>query len=209
MKLIHRYFPNLTDRQIGQLQKLEGLYTEWNSKINVVSRKDIDQLYERHVLHSMVVAKWIQLKPGTKVLDVGCGGGFPGVPLAILFPEVQFHLVDSIRKKLTVVNDVCENLEINNIETSHMRMEDLSDQADFVINRAVARLNKLLAWTKKLISNDQKSSIPNGLISLKGGDLKEEIKEVKTRYSYVEQIPISNFYEEEFFEEKYIIYVQK
>jgi len=209
MDIIRKYFPDLTDQQSDQLEKLGPLYHEWNSKINVISRKDIDELYTRHVLHSLAIAKWQKFKPGTKICDVGCGGGFPGVPLAILFPEVEFHLVDSIRKKLTVVNDVCEQLNIKNVRTSHSRMEEIKEQADFVINRAVARLSKLLGWTDRLISDHQINTIPNGLITLKGGDLKEEIKEVKPRYSYVEQVPVSKYFEEEYFQEKYIIYVQK
>jgi len=209
MDVISTYFPDLTTQQKGQLQQLGDLYTSWNAKINVVSRKDIDQLYERHVLHSLAIAKWIQFKPGTKIIDVGCGGGFPGIPLAILFPEVEFHLVDSVRKKLTVVNDISEQLHLSNVKTSHSRMEELQDKADFVVNRAVARLSKLLDWTQKLISDRQINSFPNGLIALKGGDLSEEVKEIKPRYSYVEQIPVKKYFKEDFFEEKYIIYVQK
>lgn len=209
MKIITKYFSDLSDQQADQIQQLENLYIDWNQKINVISRKDIDQLYERHVLHSLAICRWLKLRPGTRVLDVGCGGGFPGIPLAIFFPEVDFHLVDSIRKKLTVVNDVAEKLNLSNIRTTHARMEDLQEEADFVINRAVARLQKLLGWSGKLISDRQINPIPNGLISLKGGDLREEIKEIKKQYSYVEQVAISDFFEEEYFNEKYIIYVQK
>jgi len=209
MDIIKKYFTDLSDRQIDQLSQLGSLYEDWNSKINVISRKDIDQLYERHILHSLAVAKYINLKPNTKILDVGCGGGLPGIPLAIMYPEVDFHLVDSVRKKLTVVNDICEQLEIKNIKTSHSRMEEIKGQADFVISRAVARLSKLLGWTKHLVSENHKNPIPNGWICLKGGDLSEEKKEVKSGYSYVEQTPISNYFEEEYYREKHIIYVQR
>lgn len=209
MKIITKYFSDLSDQQVDQIQQLENLYKDWNQKINVISRKDIDQLYERHVLHSLAICKWLKLRPGTKVLDVGCGGGYPGIPLAIFFPEVDFHLVDSIRKKLTVVNDIAEKLNLTNVRTTHARMEDLQEEADFVINRAVARLQKLLGWSGKLISDRQINPMPNGLISLKGGDLRAEIKEIKKQYSYVEQVAISDFFEEEYFNEKYIIYVQK
>jgi len=209
MNVISTYFPDTSTQQKGQLEQLGDLYASWNVKINVVSRKDIDQLYVRHVLHSLSLAKWIQFKPGTKILDVGCGGGFPGIPLAILFPEVEFHLVDSTNKKLTVVSDISNQLNLSNVKTSHRRMEELQDKADFVVNRAVARLSKLLSWTHNLISDRQINSVPNGFISLKGGDLSEEIKEIKPRYSYVEEIPINRFFKEDFFEEKYIIYVQK
>ncbi len=209
MDVISSYFSTLTARQLEQLELLEALYKSWNAKINVISRKDIDQLYERHVLHSLTIAKWIQFKPGTKILDVGCGGGFPGIPLAIMFPNVEFHLVDSVKKKLTVVNDISHHLQLNNIRTSHSRMEDLKDQADFIVNRAVASLSKLLSWSHKLISDRQINTVPNGLISLKGGDLQEEIAEIKSQYNYVEKIPVSNYFKEDFFEEKYLIYVQK
>jgi len=209
IKIITKYFNDLSDQQIDQLTQLGPLYKEWNQKINVISRKDIDELYERHVLHSLVIGRWIQFKPGTKVGDVGCGGGFPGIPLAILFPDVAFHLVDSTKKKLTVVDEVARALKLTNVITTHSRMEEIKDEAHFVINRAVARLSKLLQWTHPQISDQEINSIPNGLISLKGGDLKEEIAEVRSRYAYVEQIPVSKYFEEEYFAEKYIIYVQK
>lgn len=206
-QLIVKYFPKLSAIQETQFKALGALYTEWNAKINVISRKDIDHLYLHHVLHSCVIAKYISFIKGTKILDAGCGGGFPGVPLAILFPEVEFHLVDSIRKKLLVVEAIKEAIGLENIKTTHIRAEELKRKYDFVISRAVAALPKLLEWTSKNIRKEHKNGIPNGLIALKGGDLKEEIKQVRKRY-YVEQTPVSNYFEEAYFSEKYIIYVQ-
>ena len=207
MQLIEKYFPDITDLQHQQYEALFDLYVDWNSKINVISRKDIDQLYVRHVLHSLVIAKWIQFVPGTKILDVGCGGGFPGIPLAIMFPQCHFHLVDSIRKKLKVVDAIAEELELKNVKTSHQRVEAVKDKYDFVVTRAVAKLPILVNWVKKNISDRHKNALPNGLIALKGGQLKDEIKPISRR-EYIEQIPINQFYEESFFEEKFIVYVQ-
>lgn len=207
MQRVLRYFDTLTDVQIDQYSKLQTLYGEWNEKINVISRKDIDNLYERHVLHSLAVAKYSPFVEGTKIIDLGCGGGFPGIPLAIFFPNVHFHLVDSIRKKLTVVDAVCEDLGITNIKTSHSRVEDIKEKADFIVVRAVAQLPKLISWSRKLITEDHKHGLPNGMICLKGGDLKSELKSVPRQY-YTEQTPISKYFSEVFFEEKYIVYVQ-
>ncbi len=207
MQSVLRYFDSLTDVQIDQYSKLQKLYGDWNEKINVISRKDIDNLYERHVLHSLAVAKYSSFVSGTRIIDLGCGGGFPGIPLAIFFPNVQFHLVDSIRKKLTVVNSICEDLGINNIKTSHSRVEEIKEKADFIVVRAVAQLPKLINWSKTLIKEDHKNGLPNGMICLKGGDLKAELKAVPRQY-YTEKTPINNYFSEEYFKEKYIVYVQ-
>lgn len=207
MDIILKYFPDLTDLQKKQIDALFDLYSDWNSKINVISRKDIEHLYLHHVLHSMAIHKWITFKPKTKILDVGCGGGFPGIPLAILNPEVKFHLVDSVRKKLTVVREVASSIGLKNVRTTHSRVEDIHSNYDFVITRAVAKLPTLHEWTRKNISNKHINSIPNGLIALKGGDLREEIGPLKKR-EYVEKISIGDYYEEPFYDEKFIIYLQ-
>lgn len=207
MDIILKYFPDLNDTQRTQLEGLYDLYVEWNTKINVVSRKDIEHLYVHHVLHSMVIAKWISFVDGTKILDVGCGGGFPGIPLAILYPKVKFHLVDSVRKKLTVVNEVANAIELKNIKTTHSRVENIKDRYDFVVTRAVAKLPQLLSWSRKNISTRHLNAFPNGIIALKGGDLKEEFAPLRKK-EYIEEVPIPDYYEEAFFEKKFIIYVQ-
>ena len=208
MELIQQYFPKLTSKQIEQLNQLSALYQDWNSKINVISRKDIDNLYLHHVLHSLSIAQWIDLKPKTKILDLGCGGGFPGIPLAIFFPEVDFHLVDSIRKKLTVVEAVAEGVDLQNVRTTHSRAEELKERYDFVIIRAVAALPKLMSWTNRLIRTKEQNAIPNGLIALKGGNIDEELKPLKKK-AYYEVKPLSDYFEEDFFKEKYLVYVQR
>lgn len=208
MKLIRSYFPALTDNQVSQLEELFELYKDWNSKINVISRKDIDNLYLHHVLHSLSIAKWIDLKPKTKILDLGCGGGFPGIPLAILFPDVDFHLVDSIKKKLKVVAAVAEDLNLKNVRTTHSRAEELKEKYDFVIIRAVASLPKLMTWTNGLIRSKEQNAIPNGLIALKGGNIDEELQPLKKR-EYYEVKPLSDYFREDFFKEKYLVYVQR
>lgn len=207
MELIKKYFPDLSESQLASYEALYSLYKDWNSKINVISRKDIDQLYLRHVLHSMSIAKWMEFKPKTKILDVGCGGGFPGIPLAILFPEVSFHLVDSVNKKLTVVKAVAEALDLKNVRTTHTRVEEVKDRYDFVVTRAVAKLDLLMTWSRKNISTRHKNPFPNGLIALKGGDLRAELGIVKKK-DYVEQVSIGDYFDEEFFDEKFLIYVQ-
>lgn len=207
MDIIKKYFPKLSERQYEQLEQLMPLYQDWNSKINVISRKDIDNLYLHHVLHSMSIGKWTQFNPGTKIMDIGCGGGFPGIPLAILFPHVDFHLVDSINKKLTVVNAVAEEIGLDNITTFHKRAEEVKTKYDFVITRAVAQLPILVKWVRKNISQEHLNALPNGLIALKGGVLDEELKPIKKR-EYVEVVPLRKMYEEEFFDEKYLIYTQ-
>lgn len=203
MELILKYFPNLTKDQINKFSKLESLYHDWNLKINVVSRKDIDELYLRHVLHSLSIAKFIVFKDGSKIIDVGTGGGFPGIPLAIMFPNCNFHLVDSIAKKLKVVNEVVEGLQLENVKTTHSRVEDIDETYDFVVSRAVAAMPTFVHWTKGKIAKEQKHSIRNGIIYLKGGDLEEELKDYKT----IEIYNLSNYYEEDFFETKKLVYL--
>ena len=203
--IIYNYFPKLTDIQKEQFAKLADLYTFWNSQINVISRKDIDSLYLHHVLHSLGVAKFVQeLAPGTHILDVGTGGGFPGIPMAILFPEVKFHLVDSIGKKIKVVREVAAGLGLNNVEADHIRAEQLDVKYDFVISRAVTRLGEFTPWIRNKFSKKDKNGIPNGILYLKGGDLSEEIKESKLK---AELHPLSSYFTEDFFDTKYLVYV--
>lgn len=207
MELIKQYFPSLTDQQTDQLAQLLPLYKEWNQKINVISRKDIDNLYERHVLHSLSIAKFIQFNPESHIIDLGTGGGFPGIPLAILFPEVNFHLVDSIGKKLKVIKDIAEQIGLENVRTSHSRVEDLHEKADFIVCRAVASIDKLVSWTKKLYSPKMLHGLPNGLIALKGGRVNEEIKTL-SKGAYTEKLALTDYFQEDFFTDKYIVYVQ-
>ena len=205
MDIILKYFPEIKQEQIQQFAAIKALYTEWNEKINVISRKDIDNLYERHILHSLSIAKLLQFKNGTKILDLGTGGGFPGIPLAILFPDSRFHLVDSIGKKLNVVDDVKTNLGLKNTFIFHARAEEMDYQYDFVVSRAVAKLPELLTWTKgKYLPKDQ-NTFKNGLICLKGGDIDAELAEVKN----AKKFPISNYFNEEFFKDKYIVYTEQ
>ncbi|RLJ67401.1 16S rRNA m(7)G-527 methyltransferase [Lacinutrix venerupis] len=203
MELILKYFPNLTVDQIDKFTKLEALYQDWNLKINVVSRKDIDELYLRHVLHSLAIAKVIEFKDGTKIMDVGTGGGFPGIPLAILYPECSFHLVDSIAKKLKVVNEVVEGLGLENVKTTHTRVEEINDTYDFIISRAVAAMPTFVHWVKGKIAKQQNHELKNGILYLKGGDLSEELKDYKTTTIY----NISDFYSEEFYETKKVVHL--
>jgi 16S rRNA (guanine527-N7)-methyltransferase len=203
MELLTKYFPDLTAQQLEQFASLQKIYAEWNEKINVISRKDIENLYERHVLHSLSIAKFIQFKNGTKVMDLGTGGGFPGVPLAILFPEVRFHLVDSIGKKLKVIEAVKEETGLKNIFTFHARSEQMEYQYDFVVSRAVAPLAELLSWTKgKYSTKHQHQDKRNGLICLKGGDIDAELSVVKTAH----KVPLNSYFEEPFFTDKYLVY---
>jgi 16S rRNA (guanine527-N7)-methyltransferase len=174
--LIQQYFKNLSEKQIKQFDQLYDLYSFWNAQINVISRKDIEELYERHILHSLGIAKFISFKPGEKVLDVGTGGGFPGIPLAILFPETQFHLVDSIGKKIKVVTEVASALGLDNVKASHSRAEQIEGKFDFVVSRAVTRLIEFYPWVQGKFNKDSKNAIANGILYLKGGDLTEEIK---------------------------------
>lgn len=203
-EIIYKYFPDLTDHQKSQIDQLYKLYEDWNAKINVVSRKDIDQLYERHVLHSLAIAKFISFTPESHILDVGTGGGFPGIPLAILFPECHFHLVDSIGKKITVVKEVANAIGLKNLTAEHQRMEKVKGTFDFVVSRAVAQTKQLFIWAHQKVSKEDRNDIDNGMILLKGGDLKQEMKEFGRRY--VEK-DLSEYFVEEFFETKKIIYV--
>ncbi|PTX44230.1 16S rRNA m(7)G-527 methyltransferase [Christiangramia gaetbulicola] len=203
MELIRKYFPDLSDDQISKFEKLEELYKDWNLKINVVSRKDIDEIYLRHVLHSLGIAKVQEFKPGSKILDVGTGGGFPGIPLAILFPETTFHLVDSIGKKIKVVEEVSEGLGLENIKTFNQRVEELSGNYDFIVSRAVAIMPTFVRWVKGKIAKDSQHDRRNGILYLKGGDLSEELKDYRT----AEIFELSNFFEEDFFDTKKVVYL--
>ncbi len=207
MEILLKYFPHLTAKQIAQFEQLLPLYQDWNSKINVVSRKDIDELYERHVLHSLAIAKVAKFVEGTSILDLGTGGGFPTIPLAIFFPEVQFTAVDSIGKKIKVVNEVAQSIGLENVIGLHSRVEDIKTRHDFIVSRAVAELQQLLSWSRKLIKTKHINNVPNGYWILKGGNIKEEIKTLGNR-EYVDKYPIPKFYKEAFFEEKYVLYVQ-
>lgn len=204
MEQILKYFPNLTKRQIEQFRMLDELYHDWNSKINVISRKDIDNLYEHHVLHSLGIADYIRFKPGTEIMDLGTGGGFPGIPLAIMFPECKFHLVDSIGKKIKVCTAVAEALGLENVTTRHCRAEEEKRQFDFVVSRAVMPLMDLIKIIRKNIKKEQKNALPNGLICLKGGELDKETMPMK---NHVTISSLSDVFHEEFFETKKVVYV--
>ncbi len=203
MELIKKYFPELSENQLEQFSKLEGIYKEWNAKINVVSRKDIDELYLRHVLHSLGIAKVQKFKPGSSVMDVGTGGGFPGIPLAIMFPETQFLLVDSIGKKLKVVKAVSDELGLKNVTILHDRVEKVKDKFDFIVSRAVTNMPDFVGWVRKKIKKDSVHELKNGILYLKGGDLSEELKDYKT----VQLYELPDFFEEEFFETKKVVYL--
>lgn len=204
MELIHKYFPDLTPDQVDKMSQLGPLYNEWNAKVNVISRQDIETLYERHVLHSLGIAKVQSFKPGTSVLDVGTGGGFPGIPLAILFPEVQFHLVDSIGKKIRVVQEVAKALDLKNVRAEQIRAERLEDQYEFVVSRAVTRMAPFVGWVQKNISRNSFHELRNGILYLKGGDLDEELSEIKQK-SKIYNLP--DYFAEDFFETKKVVYV--
>lgn len=207
METIQKYFADFTPKQLKQFELLMPLYKEWNEKINVISRKDIDQLYVHHVLHSLSIAAVCNFKKGTQIIDIGSGGGFPGIPLAIFFPEVDFLLVDSIGKKLKVVDEIAKAIELKNITTKHSRVEEIKNKKfDFAISRAVAPLKDLWQWTKPLLKTTNNNETNNGLISLKGGDLHQEISESKTR---PKMMSIIDIFPEDYFKEKYILQVSK
>ena len=206
MELILKYFPDLTETQKAQFAALYDLYADWNAKINVVSRKDFDQLYLRHVLHSLAIAKVCQFEAGAAVLDVGCGGGFPSIPLAILFPEVRFVAADSIRKKITVVEGVAKGLGLQNIEPRCVRVEQIPEHFDYVVSRAVTAMPEFVGWIWHKIRRGQKGTLKNGILYLKGGDLAEELALTRMRWDLYE---ISDFFEEEFFETKKVVYTAK
>ena len=203
--LLSKYFSALTAQQLQQFNRLPQLYNLWNSQINVISRKDIDLLFERHVLHSLGIAKILSFLPGEYVLDVGTGGGFPGIPLAILFPETQFHLVDSIGKKIKVVQEVTKALGLTNVRATHQRAEQVTENFDFVVSRAVTSLSEFYPWVKGKFNKESKNSLPNGILYLKGGDLTEEISASGLK---VRQYQLKDYFEEEFFETKQVIYVK-
>lgn len=203
--LILSYFPELTSKQIEQFSKLQELYVHWNEQINVMSRKDTENFYERHVLHSLGIAKVIQFKKDTKIMDVGTGGGFPGIPLAILFPDCDFLLVDSIGKKIKVVNEVAHELGLKNVTGIHERAEKVAGSFDFVVSRAVTQMPEFITWVKNKVSKTSKNSLPNGILYLKGGDLSEEMKTVK---QWSKEYKLKDFFEGEFFETKKVVYVK-
>lgn len=205
VEIIFKYFPNLTADQKQKFTALYDVYKEWNDQINVVSRKDFDSFYEKHVLHSLGIAEVIQFQPGTEILDVGTGGGFPGIPLAIMFPESDFYLVDSIGKKIKVVNGVKEALNLTNVFAGQKRAEELKQQFDFVVSRAVTQMPKFIPWVQNKFKKKGQNGYPNGIFYLKGGDLTEELKPVKR---YKEIIELSDFFKEEFFETKKVVYIK-
>ena len=204
MEILTKYFPDLTDQQMDQFGRLGSLYEEWNSQINVISRKDIEQLYERHVLHSLAIAKVIQFKPQTTILDVGTGGGFPGIPLAIFFPETSFMLIDSIGKKIKVVNEVALALNLRNVTAEHIRVEDVKQKFDFVVSRAVTAFPGFITMVQNNVASKSNNDLANGILYLKGGDFEEEIKPFRKQIQVYE---LQSFFQEEFFETKRLIHM--
>ena len=204
MELINKYFPNITSEQRERFAALDALYRDWNSKINVISRKDIDNLYEHHILHSLGIAKLIAFKPGSRIMDLGTGGGFPGIPLAIMFPDVQFHLVDSIGKKIRVCDEVSTALGLTNVTTEWNRAENVKDKFDFVVSRAVMPFADLVKLIRKNIAKESHNAMPNGLICLKGGELANEVMPMKSHTLITD---LCDYFEEEFFETKKVVYV--
>ena len=205
VQLILKYFPNLSAVQIEQFSRLEELYTLWNSQINVISRKDTENFYERHVLHSLGIAKIMEFKNDSEILDIGTGGGFPGIPLAILFPNCQFTLVDSIGKKIKVVNEVATALGLKNVKGIHARAEDIPQKFDFIVSRAVTAMPVFLTWIDKKFKKENKNDLPNGILYLKGGDLIEEMSSIKKQYKFHE---LHKIFKEDFFETKKVVYVR-
>lgn len=204
IELIKKYFPHLSAKQIEQFTALDALYHDWNSKINVISRKDIDNLYEHHILHSLAIAKYITFREGTNVLDFGTGGGFPGIPLAIFFPEANFKLIDGTGKKVRVAQEVADAIGLENVLPAHLRGEEEKGKFDFIVSRAVMPLPDLMKIVKKNIAPDQHNTLPNGVIVLKGGNLNDELKPYK---KIVEKTELSQWFDEKWFKEKYLIYV--
>jgi 16S rRNA (guanine527-N7)-methyltransferase len=203
MEFLLSHFPNLTTEQLKQFEQLEALYTDWNAKINVISRKDIDELYTRHVLHSLAIAKVLEFKPGTQVMDVGTGGGFPGIPLAILFPEVDFYLIDVIAKKIKVVNEVANALGLKNVKAEQKRANIVPQKFDFIVSRAVTNMPDFVSWIENKIKSKNKHELANGILYLKGGDLTEELQD----YPKVVQFAIPNFFSDPFFETKKVVHL--
>lgn len=204
ISILLKYFPDLTETQKQQFAALQDLYAHWNAQINVISRKDIDLLYERHILHSLGIAQVMRFKPKTTILDVGCGGGFPGIPLAILFPDCTFYLVDSIGKKIKVVNEVATAIGLKNLKAEHKRAEEVNEKFEFVVSRAVAETASIYRWVQSKISKKQFNDLPNGLLLLKGGDLTEELTEFKKR---VVVYDLKDYFKEDFFETKKVVYL--
>jgi 16S rRNA (guanine527-N7)-methyltransferase len=204
LSIISTYFPDLTPLQQQQFARLQELYEHWNAQINVISRKDIELLYERHVLHSLGIAKVIRFKPKTKIMDIGCGGGFPGIPLAILFPEASFYLVDSIGKKIKVVNEIAAALELKNVRAEHKRAEEVKEKFEFIVSRAVTEFPVFYRWVQNKISKEQFNALPNGILYLKGGDLTEEFKDFKKRVVFYD---LKDYFKEEFFDTKKVVYL--
>ena len=209
MDNIIKHFPRLTLKQISNFEQLGSLYKFWNEQINVISRKDIDNIYSHHILHSLAIAKIISFEPDTKILDVGTGGGFPGIPLAIMFPECKFTLVDSINKKIKVVNAVIESLDLKNVCAMQARVEELKTKFDFVVSRAVTDLPTFVSWTWNKITANGNNALPNGIIYLKGGDLRAEIKALKIPQKQISTYEIKNFFDYPFFDTKQIVYIQR
>ena len=203
MEKLLTYFTNLNDLQQQQLQQLHSLYADWNQKINVISRKDIDALYERHVLHALGIAKVLSFAPNARILDVGTGGGFPGIPLAILFPKTDFYLVDSIQKKIGVVNAVAAAVGLKNVQATHQRAEQVNEKFDFVVSRAVTQMPRFVEWVQNKISSTQQHELANGILALKGGDLTEELRAYPKAIRY----PLADYFQEEFFATKYVVYL--
>lgn len=204
MNLITNYFPHLSATQQKQIDALDALYREWNAKINVISRKDIDNLYLHHVLHSLAIAKAIRFRPGTRILDFGCGGGFPGIPLAILFPDSFFRLIDGTGKKITVATEVAKAIGLKNVDAVHRRGEEEKEKFDFIVSRAVMPLPDMVKIVRKNVSKEQRNALPNGIITLKGGNLDEELRPF---HKIVQVTPVSDFFNEEWFQEKNVVYL--
>lgn len=207
MEIISKYFPDLTEEQLHKLDLFMGLLREWNSKINLVSRKDVEDLELHHVLHCMAISKWTTFAPGTHILDIGTGGGLPGIPLAILHPECAIHMIDARQKKIAVVSDLIDKIGLKNARATHERAEDVKDTCDFTVSRAVTSLEGIFAWSVPRLRREGFNALPNGCIVLKGGDLKEEVRAMQSQ-TYVETTSIGRYFSEPYFREKYIVYMQ-